>query len=237
MPASLHHYTSVGAGCGMGQSDAAAEALSDLFSRLSGRKADPDIQAHTRDSARNMPGLVLDADALNIISTHPDMLRLIPSGAVLTPHIGELSRLLRAAVGSGFIERTATGETDNLLADGRKVEGASYYPWQNDMDKVTMVRALSRRLASVIVVKGAHTMICSPDGKCFFNMTGNPGMAKGGSGDILTGLIAGLAARGYDSFSAAVLGVWFHGVAGDKAAFVRGMESMNSTDILDCLQI
>ena len=94
VPASLHHYTSVGAGCGMGQSDAAAEALSDLFSRLSGRKADPDIQAHTRDSARNMPGLVLDADALNMIAAHPGLAAAIPPGSILTPHTRELSRLM-----------------------------------------------------------------------------------------------------------------------------------------------
>lgn len=235
LPDGLARYSSIAVGPGLGQRQETVAALKCLLSAMSPDKHKTFVRSGVFNP--HVKTLVLDADALNIISTHPDMFRLIPSGAVLTPHIGELSRLLRAAVGSGFIERTATGETDNLLADGRKVEGASYYPWQNDMDKVAMVRALSRRLASVIVVKGAHTMICGPDGKCFFNMTGNPGMAKGGSGDILTGLIAGLAARGYDSLSAAVLGVWFHGVAGDKAAFVRGMESMNSTDILDCLQI
>lgn len=235
LPDGLARYSSIAVGPGLGQRQETVAALKCLLSAMSPDKHKTFVRSGVFNP--HVKTLVLDADALNIISTHPDMFRLIPSGAVLTPHIGELSRLLRAAVGSGFIERTATGETDNLLADGRKVEGASYYPWQNDMDKVAMVRALSRRLASVIVVKGAHTMICGPDGKCFFNMTGNPGMAKGGSGDILTGLIAGLAARGYDSLSAAVLGVWFHGVAGDKAASVRGMESMNSTDILDCLQI
>lgn len=235
LPDGLARYSSIAVGPGLGQRQETVAALKCLLSAMSPDKHKTFVRSGVFNP--HVKTLVLDADALNIISTHPDMFRLIPSGALLTPHIGELSRLLRAAVGSGFIERTATGETDNFLADGRKVEGASYYPWQNDMDKVAMVRALSRRLASIIVVKGAHTMICGPDGKCCFNMTGNPGMAKGGSGDILTGLIAGLAARGYDSLSAAVLGVWFHGVAGDKAASVRGMESMNSTDILDCLQI
>lgn len=100
-----------------------------------------------------------------------------------------------------------------------------------------LVKDLSRKLGSVTVVKGAHTMICSPDGRLFFNMSGNPGMAKGGSGDILTGLIAGLAARGYDSLSAAILGVWFHGKAGDMAASEKGMESMNASDILDSIRI
>ena len=92
-------------------------------------------------------------------------------------------------------------------------------------------------MKSVIVLKGAHTMVCSPDGRCFFNMSGNPGMAKGGSGDVLTGLVAGLAARGYDSLSAAILGVWFHGLAGDAAASLRGMEAMNAEDILENIRI
>lgn len=68
-------------------------------------------------------------------------------------------------------------------------------------------------------------------------MSGNPGMAKGGSGDVLAGLVAGLAARGHDSLSAAILGVWFHGVAGDKAATALGRESMNSADILSNIRI
>ena len=80
-------------------------------------------------------------------------------------------------------------------------------------------------------------MICAPDGRVFFNMTGNPGMAKGGSGDVLTGLVAGLAARIHDPLAAAILGVWFHGAAGDMAARERGVESMNSSDILDSIRI
>ena len=235
IPEGLSRYSSIAVGPGIGQRQETVAALKCLLSEMSADKHKTFARSGVFDP--HVKTLVLDADALNIISSHPDMLHLIPSGAVLTPHIGELSRLLRAAVSSGFIGWTTVPQTDNLLSIDRKVGGSSYYPWQNDMEKVAMVRALSRRLASVIVVKGAHTMICSPDGKCFFNMTGNPGMAKGGSGDILTGLIAGLAARSYDSLSAAVLGVWFHGMAGDKAASVRGMESMNSTDILDCLQI
>ena len=99
------------------------------------------------------------------------------------------------------------------------------------------VQSMAARLGSVFVVKGAHTMICTPDGRVRFNMTGNPGMAKGGSGDVLTGLIAGLRARGLDAEDAAVAGVMFHGLAGDRAASLKGEESMNASDILDCLSI
>ncbi len=209
LPAGMDKYSSVAAGPGLGRSDTAAAALRKLLAAL---PEHPGIRT-----------LVLDADALNIISEHPEMLASIPAASVLTPHAGELERLVRAAAGSGLLE-------------GSEPEGADT-PWRDDIHKIALVRQLCDRLKSVIVVKGAHTMTCSPDGRCFFNMSGNPGMAKGGSGDVLTGLIAGLAARGYDSLAAAVLGVWFHGAAGDRAAALKGAESMNAEDILENIRI
>ena len=76
-------------------------------------------------------------------------------------------------------------------------------------------------------------MICAPEGTCYFNSTGNAGMAKGGSGDVLTGLITGLRARGYNALEAAILGVYLHGVAGDKAADYYGQDGMNAGDLAD----
>ena len=206
-PADLGKYSAVAVGPGIGRSEAAAAALEKLLACL---PQHPGIRT-----------TVLDADALNIISERPEMLAMIPEGSVLTPHVGELSRLLRAAGSRGLLEDVAPA-------------GA---PWRDDLHKVALVRQFCARLKSVIVLKGAHTMVCSPDGRCFFNMSGNPGMAKGGSGDVLTGLVAGLAARGYDSLSAAILGVWFHGLAGDAAASLRGMEAMNAEDILENIRI
>ena len=206
-PADLGKYSAVAVGPGIGRSEAAAAALEKLLACL---PQHPGIRT-----------TVLDADALNIISERPEMLAMIPEGSVLTPHVGELSRLLRAAGSRGLLEDVAPA-------------GA---PWHDDLHKVALVRQLCARLKSMIVLKGAHTMVCSPDGRCFFNMSGNPGMAKGGSGDVLTGLVAGLAARGYDSLSAAILGVWFHGLAGDAAASLRGMEAMNAEDILENIRI
>lgn len=206
-PADLGKYSAVAVGPGIGRSEAAAAALEKLLACL---PQHPGIRT-----------TVLDADALNIISERPEMLAMIPEGSVLTPHIGELSRLLRAAGSRGLLEDVAPAGV----------------PWRDDLHKVALVRQLCARLKSVIVLKGAHTMVCSPDGRCFFNMSGNPGMAKGGSGDVLTGLVAGLAARGYDSLSAAILGVWFHGLAGDAAAALRGMEAMNAGDILENIKI
>ncbi|RPH33238.1 MAG: NAD(P)H-hydrate dehydratase [Bacteroidales bacterium] len=84
----------------------------------------------------------------------------------------------------------------------------------------------------VIVLKGAHTQIVCPDGSVFFNSTGNPGMATGGSGDVLTGIITSLLGQGYDSVSSSILGVYLHGLAGDLAAQKRGMESLTASDII-----
>lgn len=207
LPADLGKYSAVAVGPGIGRSETAAAALEKLLACL---PQHPEIRT-----------TVLDADALNIISERPEMMSMIPEGSVLTPHVGELSRLLRAAGSRGLLEDVAPA-------------GA---PWRDDLHKVALVRQFCARLKSVIVLKGAHTMVCSPDGRCFFNMSGNPGMAKGGSGDVLTGLVAGLAARGYDSLSAAILGVWFHGLAGDAAASLRGMEAMNAEDILENIRI
>ena len=86
-----------------------------------------------------------------------------------------------------------------------------------------------------MVLKGFHTRIISPDGVCLVNTTGNPGMAKGGSGDVLTGLAGGLMARGYDAIDSAALGVWIHGFAGDRLTEERTAEAWSSRDLIDLL--
>lgn len=209
----LERYTSILVGPGLGKAPETAAAFKMLLQRLKG------------DTGKRT--LVLDADALNMLSSDPGLLSIVPEGTVLTPHIGELARLLRAALDSSFI----SDEEEHVPDD------SAGFPWRNDLHKISLVRRLCSRMNCVTIVKGAHTMVCSPEGKCFFNMSGNPGMAKGGSGDVLAGLVAGLAARGHDSLSAAILGVWFHGVAGDKAAMALGRESMNSADILSNIRI
>jgi NAD(P)H-hydrate epimerase len=85
----------------------------------------------------------------------------------------------------------------------------------------------------IVVLKGAYTSISTPQGKVFFNSTGNPGMAKAGSGDVLTGMILALLSRRYRPDDAAVLGVWLHGLAGDLAAAEKGQESVTASDIID----
>lgn len=90
---------------------------------------------------------------------------------------------------------------------------------------------MARKDSCVIVLKGAPTAICTPDGRVLFNSTGNPGMAKGGSGDVLTGLLTGLLAQGLSPVDASVLGVYLHGLAGDIAAAEVGMDGMTSGDL------
>ncbi|MEO8589778.1 MAG: NAD(P)H-hydrate dehydratase [Flavobacteriales bacterium] len=102
-------------------------------------------------------------------------------------------------------------------------------------ERVEMAREMALKNRCVVVLKGAWTAICDPTGQVFFNPTGNPGMAKGGSGDVLTGLLTGLLAQGYAPLRAAVLGVYLHGLAGDIAARDIGMDAMTAGDLIAAL--
>jgi NAD(P)H-hydrate epimerase len=144
--------------------------------------------------------LMIDADALNILSINQELLELVPRGSILTPHPGEFGRMAGA--------------------------------WSNDFERLASLRNFSMKLQSIIVLKGAYTSIACPDGSVYFNPTGNPGMAKGGSGDVLTGMLTGLVSQGYPPEEAAVLGVYLHGLAGDLAANELGMDSMTATDLV-----
>jgi len=105
--------------------------------------------------------------------------------------------------------------------------------WSNDFDRLEKQKQLARDTKSVIVLKGAHTSIALPDGNVFFNSTGNPGMATGGSGDVLTGILTGLRAQGYSAGDTAILGVYLHGLSGDLAYQEKGMNSLIASDLID----
>jgi hydroxyethylthiazole kinase-like uncharacterized protein yjeF len=107
--------------------------------------------------------------------------------------------------------------------------------WQNDFERMDKQKKLAMQLKSVVVLKGANSAIASPEGKVCFNSTGNPGMAKGGSGDVLTGILTGLLAQGYDCFQATQLGVYVHGLAGDLAVPEYGMHSQIASDLVNSL--
>ena len=186
----LDEYDAIAVGPGLGQEAETQSALSDLLWMVRDwNDIYPDKQKK----------LLLDADALNYLALHPDMLSILPHKTVLTPHAGELGRLLQAPTAQ---------ITDERVTD------------------------FCRQTACVLVRKGPHTRIYTNEGLAFVNDTGNAGLAKGGSGDVLTGLIGGLLARGYDALTAAQLGVWIHGAAADYLTAERTAEAWDAGDLL-----
>lgn len=149
--------------------------------------------------------LVIDADGLNALALKPKILKKSSRDAniVLTPHPGEMARLL-----------------------GCRVEDIQ-------KDRVSSAQKAANLFNSVVVLKGAPTIISEPDGTSWINSTGNPGMATGGSGDILCGLIAGFIAQGFTPSEAARVGVYLHGLAGDIAAMEKTEYGMIASDILE----
>ena len=105
----------------------------------------------------------------------------------------------------------------------------------DDFERNRIQREFSIKYEVYVVLKGAHTAITTPEGNCYFNTTGNPGMASGGSGDVLTGILAGLRAQGYSSLETCLLGVFLHGLSGDLAAEERSQEALIASDIIQNL--
>ncbi|GHV33320.1 hypothetical protein FACS1894177_09730 [Bacteroidia bacterium] len=149
--------------------------------------------------------LVIDADALNLLSENRNSLRLIPQGSILTPHPKEFDRL--------------AGDSANAY------------------ERLQKAIQMAEQLKVYLVLKGAYTAICTPERHCYFNSTGNPGIATAGSGDVLTGIILGLLAQSYTSLNAAITGVFLHGLAGDIAASKCSEESVIASDIITNLGI
>lgn len=154
---------------------------------------------HTLFKTVNCP-IIIDADALNLIATHSDLKKAIPQNSILTPHPGELKR---------------------LLGD-----------WKNDYDKLEKAKQFSKLHKVIIIIKGAYTTVVNGE-KLYINTTGNPGMATAGSGDVLSGVLAGLLSQNYNPLTASILGVYLHGKAGDFAWERRGYESLIASDIID----
>lgn len=109
--------------------------------------------------------------------------------------------------------------------------------WRGDREKLEKASRLAAEIAGFVIVKGAHSVICTPDGRFVFNSTGTPGMAKGGNGDVLTSLLAGLLARGYDAETTSIIGVYTHGRAGESAAELCGAESMNASNLSELINL
>jgi NAD(P)H-hydrate epimerase len=149
--------------------------------------------------------LILDADALNILSQNKDWLRFLPKNAILTPHPKEFDRLF--------------GKCETAF------------------QRLNLQIQKSKDLNCYILLKGAHSSLSNPTGEVFFNSTGNPGMAKGGSGDVLTGMIASLLAQEYKIQDATLLGIYLHGLAGDQAKEKYTEYAMNATQLKDYIHV
>jgi ADP-dependent NAD(P)H-hydrate dehydratase / NAD(P)H-hydrate epimerase len=181
----LSGYSAIGIGPGIGKEPLTARVLETLLINI------------------KVP-LVVDADALNLLSENPAMLRKLPPDTVLTPHPKEFERLA----------------------------GKS----QNEFERLELGKTFASEHQVIICLKGANTAVILPDGEVHFNSTGNPGMATGGTGDVLTGVILSLLAQGYPAREAAILGVYEHGLAGDRAAMKYGQSALIASDVVDCLK-
>lgn len=133
------------------------------------------------------------------------------------------------AANEGWLENIPAG---SILTPHPKEFERLFGKSENDFERMERAISLSKKYAFIIVLKGHYTLIASK-GDAWFNTTGNPGMAKGGSGDVLTGMLTALLAQGYDSLKAALTGVYLHGLAADLAAKHIAHESMLATDIID----
>lgn len=217
---SLENYNSFAFGPGLGTDEKTAEMLKEVLNQLN-RKLLPSQKLYstsplTRERApegRERSGvrsefekstnLVLDADALNIISQNPKLLEILSKNTILTPHPKEFERLFRTSA--------------------------------NSLERMEKASEKAKELNIIIVLKSANTLIALPDGRIFFNSTGNSGMAVGGMGDVLTGIIAGLLAQNYTPETSALLGVFLHGLAGDLALGEQSQESLMPSDVIENL--
>lgn len=147
--------------------------------------------------------IVLDADGINCAAGHIDIGKTVQAPLVLTPHPGEMARLMGCPV-------------------SRVQE-----------DRIQTAKSFAERTGAVVVLKGHKTVIAAPGRSVMVNMTGNPGMATAGSGDVLAGMIASFMAQGMEPYHAAMCGVYLHGMAGDRAAARLSQHAMLPTDMLD----
>jgi ADP-dependent NAD(P)H-hydrate dehydratase / NAD(P)H-hydrate epimerase len=149
--------------------------------------------------------IVIDADGLNNLVGQLDLLRRCPMEVILTPHPGEMARL--------------TGKTTKEVMS----------------DRVGVARSFAEKNQVYVVLKGARSVVAAPDGRVWINVTGNPGMATAGAGDVLTGVIAGLLAQPFKPLDCVLAGTYIHGQAGDLAADRLGEKGLIASDILNDL--
>jgi NAD(P)H-hydrate epimerase len=184
-PGDLAPFSAIGIGPGIGKAKYTRDLLWQML------------------QTRGIP-LVLDADALNIIAEEGWQAN-IPTGSVITPHLGEFSRL--------------------------------FGPSANHFERISRAIELSTTLGIFILVKGQNSFLSTPEGRGYFNSTGNPGMAKAGTGDVLTGMLTGLLAQGYSMEEACRISVYIHGMAGDMAEKEHSNYAITASDLISKIGI
>lgn len=177
-------YTTIGIGPGIGTGKEGATLLQEVL-------------AHFNNA------IVIDADALNILSMNQELLGELPPGSILSPHPKEFERLF--------------GKT------------------ASQPEKIQAAKSHAQKFFIYIILKGHNSVLACPDGEIYFNSTGNPGMATGGSGDVLTGILTGLLAQGYSSKETCIMGMFIHGLAADIAVESVSQEAMIAGDIIENL--
>lgn len=180
----LPKVQAIGVGPGMGQAKETIKAFGEFL-------------------RENDKPLVLDADAINILSEHRSLLSLLPKGTIITPHLKEFDRLV----------------------------GDSVNHWQ----RLEKAIEFAHKWELIIVLKGANSAIINSDRHVVFNITGNPGMATGGSGDVLLGIITSLRTQGLTAIESAIAGTFIHGMAGDFAIERTSMASLIASDIANAI--
>ncbi len=202
----LEGYDTLLIGPGLGCEEETSAFLARALRDEKGRGGLGFLSSDNRALARSdLPPLVIDADGLNILSEWESWPESLPGGTVLTPHPGEMARLMSSSVG------------------------------EVQEDRIAAARSQAAGWGQVVVLKGAHTVVAAPDGRTAIEPFANPGLATAGTGDVLAGTIAALRAQGLGVFEAAAAGAYLHGLAGEMAREEIGAAGMVAGDVLACL--
>lgn len=183
---SLHSASACLIGCGLGKNSVTSTMVCDMISNS------------------KIP-LIIDADGINILAENINILKTLRIPVILTPHPGEMARLLNTSV-------------EDI-----------------QQHRLAYARNFAAKYSVILILKGAGTIIAEPNGVTHLNKTGNAGMAKAGSGDVLAGMVASFAAQGIDPVMAAIGAVYLHGAAGDRCAAQLSKCAMLPTDLIAML--
>jgi ADP-dependent NAD(P)H-hydrate dehydratase / NAD(P)H-hydrate epimerase len=167
--------------------------------------------------------MVIDADGINVLQGERSILLQAKAGIILTPHPGEMARLWQGKKGKGQGAR------------GKEQKRTAISIQDIEKDRISTAIRFAKETGTHLVLKGVPTIVGTEDGTAYINPTGNPGMATAGTGDVLTGMIAGLLARTRDPLAACLSGVYLHGLSGDIAASEKGHDALVATDIIDAI--